>query len=134
MKNVIATEANYVSALEANKIYYPISLASGNTSFEITNDGTAAAPCRLSFSPINDAMSVKITGLTEEEITITNIMRGDNVVIDGINKTVQVNGIDAYSKFDGWEFPRLQPGKNTIAISAADDMSLIELEFQPRYI
>ena len=77
---------------------------------------------------------MEILGLTKEPITMTKIMRGDNVTIDGINKKIQINGLDAYSQFEGWEFPKLQPGENTITMTAADDMALIELEFQPRYI
>ena len=134
MKNVIAQEVEYVSHLVLNKTYYPITLSSESTSFDIKNDGTAAAPCRLSFTPINDVMSLTITGLSDEPITMTNIVRGSYVTIDGINKKIQIDGKDAYSQFNGWEFPRLNTGNNTITITAAKDMSLIELEFQPRYI
>ena len=134
MTNIIAAEANFISPLIVNKTYFPISLSSGQTSFSVTNDGTAAAPCRLSFTPINDVMTMEISGLTKEPIKMTKIMRGDNVTIDGINKKIQINGLDAYSQFEGWEFPKLQPCENTITMTAADDMALIELEFQPRYI
>ena len=134
MKNVIAQEANYTSSFVLNKTYYPLSITSGTTSFSVKNDGTAAAPCRLSFTPINDAMLVTITGLSDEPITVSNVMRGQRVVIDGINKTITINGVEAFQRYGGWEFPKLQPGDNVVNMSAANDMSLIEIEFQPRYI
>lgn len=134
MKNVIAPEVNYVSPLVINKTYYPIEIRSGNTSFTVHNGGTAAAPCRLSFTPINDAISMVISGLSEEDIIMKRIMSGDFVVIDGINKTVTINGNEAFDQFDGWEFPKLQPGDNIVTMTAADEMTIIEIEFQPRYI
>lgn len=134
MKNIIAAEANYTPSLVVNKVYYPISISSEQTSFSIKNRGTAAAPCRLSFTPINDVMSFTVEGLSEEPITMTNILKDSNVVIDGINKQILINGENAFSQFDGWEFPKLQPGNNIVNMTAANQMSLIEIEFQPRYI
>lgn len=134
MKNVIAPEVNYVSPLVINKTYYPIEIKSGHTSFTVHNGGTAAALCRLRFTPINDALTMTITGLSEEDIVMTRIMAGDLVIIDGINKTVSINGTEAFDHFEGWEFPKLQPGDNTITMTAADEMTVIEIEFQPNYI
>ena len=134
MKNVILPEVTGGNAYSSDKIYYPISIASGQTTFKITNDGTAAAPCRITFTPINDAMLITVSGLTQEPISVRNVMRGQKVVVDGIDKTVEINNTEAFSRYDGWEFPKLQPGENTITISNADDMNLIEVEFQPRYI
>jgi len=134
MKNVIAAKVNYTPSLVLNKTYYPITFSSDTTSFTIKNEGTAAAPCRLSFTPINDIMRFTVEGLSEEPIVMTRILRGNIVTIDGINRKIQIDGSDAYSQFDGWEFPKLQPGDNLITMTAANDMSLIEIEFQPRYI
>lgn len=134
MKNVIAARADYTPSLVINKIYKPISLSQSESSFSVVNSGTAAAPCRLSFTPINDVMSMTITGLSEEPIKMVKIQRGENVVIDGINKKIEINGANGFSRYDGWEFPKVQPGENIINMTSANQMSLIELEFQPRYI
>ncbi len=134
MKNIIANRAEYKSPLQTNHIYYPITVIPGENTFTILNDGTAAAPCRLSFIPINDIVSCRITGLSEEELIINNIRTGSKVVLDGINKTITINELEAFSQFDGWEFPKLQPGENKVFITNADSMTLIECEFQPRYI
>ena len=134
MKDIILPEVTGGTAFSSDKTFYPISIASGQATFLIKNEGTAATPCRITFVPMNDAMLTEITGLTESPIKISNVMRGQRVSIDGINKTVEVNGTNAFSRYDGWEFPKLQPGDNTVRITNADDMNLIEVEFQPRYI
>lgn len=134
MKNVIAAEVNYTSPLKINQDYYPIEIKPGQTSFSIVNSGTAAAPCRLSFTPVNDVMLMTIEGLSEEPIKISRIYAGSMVVLNGINKTFTIDGVEDFDRFDGWEFPKLKPGLNTITMTAANDMTIIEIEFQPRYI
>lgn len=134
MKNVIAPRVNYTSPLKINKTYYPISINSETSSFTIVNDGTAAAPCRLSFIPRNDLMSMTITGLSEEDIKLSKIYAGSQVILDGINKNFTIDGIESFQYFDGWEFPKLQPGENFITMTNAEAMTEIDIEFQPRYI
>lgn len=134
MKNVIATKVQYTSPLKINKTYYPIELRAGSPTFVVFNKGTAAAPCRLSFSPYNDIMSLTITGLSTDEIKLSKIYSGSKVVLDGINNTFTIDGNDAIQYFDGWEFPRVEPGENIITITNADTMIEIEIEFQPRYL
>ena len=46
---------------------------------------------------------------------------------------ITINGVDAYDKYNGWEFPKIKPGKNEIKITNASAM-LINIEYQPRYI
>jgi len=50
-----------------NKTYLPIVFSSDN-SFSIINNGTAAAPCRLTVIPQNDVMLMTIIGLSDEPI------------------------------------------------------------------
>lgn len=134
MKNVIAPEVQYTSPIKINRTYYPIEIKSGSTSFTIVNGGTAAAPCRLSFTPQNDVLSMTIEGLSNEPIKLTRIYAGSKVILDGIDKTYTVDGVESLQYFEGWEFPKVQPGKNVISITSADQMSIVEIEFQPRYI
>lgn len=134
MKNIIANQVDYVPRHVTSHTYYPIIITPGENNFTVLNDGTAAAPCRLSLTTINDIMELTVTGLSEEPLKINNIMAGSLVIFDGINKQVTVNGLDALDRFNGWEFPKLQPGANEITITAASEMTLIEIEFQPRFI
>ena len=47
-----------------DKTYFPIAF-DNNGDFVITNNGTAAAPCRLTVVPQDDIMRLEITGLSD---------------------------------------------------------------------
>lgn len=113
--------------------YLPIVLDSTGTSFTIVNNGTAAAPCRVTLSPRTNLASIQITGVTDEPVELKNIQSGQIIELDGIHREILIDGELAYDKYNGWEFPRLQPGKNVIKITSADVMG-ISIEYQPRYI
>lgn len=115
-----------------SKTYFPI-VFSSDDSFSIVNNGTAAAPCRLTVIPQNDVMLMTITGLSDEPIKMNQVKSKQILVIDGINRTVTLDGKQAFDKYDAWEFPRLMPGTNTISITNSKT-SDINVEYQPRYI
>ena len=134
MKQIIAEKVPAgTSLLSSEKTYIPITVSPDNSSFTIHNNGTAAAPCAVTVIPDNDIMRLEITGLTEEPVIVSALKRGDTLLIDGVRKCVTINGVDAYDKYDGWEFPKIKPGKNQIKITNASAM-LINIEYQPRYI
>lgn len=133
MAEIIATPVNTTGMnLNDESNYFPIVIGSDG-SFEIVNSGTAAAACRITIVPRFDIMQLEIEGLTQEKITMTKIMSGQLLIIDGINRTVTLDGKNAFENYDAWELPRLQPGVNTIKITSADTMAL-SIEYQPRYI
>lgn len=133
MAEIIATPATNVGTnINDESNYFPIVIGSDG-SFTITNSGTAAAACRITIVPKFDIMQLEIEGLTQEKITMTKIMGGQLLIIDGINRTVTLDGENAFENYDAWELPRLQPGVNTIKITNADTMAL-SIEYQPRYI
>lgn len=134
MKQIIAERVPAgTSLLTAEKTYIPIIVSPDNSSFTIQNHGTAAAPCAVTIIPDNDIMRLEIAGLTEEPVIINSLMRGDTLIIDGVNRTITINGLESYDKYNGWEFPKLKSGRNDIKITNASAM-LINIEYQPRYI
>jgi phage-related protein len=58
-----------------------------------------------------------ITGLSEEPIKMNRVQRGDVLIIDGIDNVITIDGNDAFSQYDAWEFPKLYPGTNNIRIT-----------------
>ncbi len=133
MAEIIATPANNAGInINDESNYFPIVVGSDG-SFTITNSGTAAAACRITIVPRNDIMLLVIEGLSQEKITMTRIQSGQLLIIDGINRTVTLDGENAFENYDGWELPRLQPGINTVKITNADTMAL-SIEYQPRYL
>lgn len=119
--------------MEDNKKYLPIIINSDGSSFSVTNNGTAAAPCRVTIIPKNDLMLLTIEGLSEEPITMEKIQKNQILIIDGIDRAVTIDGENAFENYNAWELPKLQPGVNNIKISNADLMT-ISIEYQARYI
>lgn len=134
MAEIIATPADVNAEFNINEenTYFPIVVESDG-SFTITNSGTAAAACRISIVPRNDIMRLEIEGLSQDKIVMTRIRSGQLLIIDGIDRVVTLDGVNAFEDYDGWELPRLQPGVNHIKITNADTMAL-SIEYQPRYI
>jgi phage-related protein len=96
--------------------YYPIDFNAEGDSFVITNNGTAPAPCVITFIPKVDFYVLTIEGLSDEPITMSGIKAKDIVVIDAETRSVTVNDLDAFDKYNAWEFPKLKPGANTVTI------------------
>jgi phage-related protein len=55
------------------------------------------------------------------------------LIIDGENRSITVDGADAFINYDAWEFPRLQPGINQITIENGIQAS-IAIEYSACYI
>lgn len=113
--------------------YYPIEFDSTGRSFNVYNSGTAPAPCVVTFIPKFDFLKLEIQGLTEEPIIFTGLKTNEVLVIDGEEKTVTVDGINAFDRYNAWEFPKLQPGMNQIIIENGVSAS-ISVEYNARYI
>jgi phage-related protein len=101
--------------------------------FQVVNNGTAAAPCRVTIIPKSDIMLLSIEGLSDEKIEVHKVQKGQVLILDGIDRKITLDAIDAFDIYDGWEFPKLRPGTNTIKITNASLMTL-SIEYQPRYI
>lgn len=113
--------------------YYPIEFDDTGSVFTITNSGTAPSPCVITVIPKVDFLKLVIEGLTQEPITYTGLKTNQVLVIDGENRTITVNGEDAFINYDGWEFPKVQPGKNQVIINQGTQAS-ISIEYSANYI
>ena len=98
-------------------VYYPVVFNNDGESFSIVNNGTAASPCRITIVPQNDIMLLQITGLSTEPIKVNRVQRGNILIIDGIDRTVTIDGDTAFDQYDAWEFPKLSTGTNEIRIT-----------------
>ena len=112
--------------------YFPITI-NNESSFSITNTGTAPTPCKLTIIPKIDILTLTITGLSAEPIVLRNIYYNSVVIIDGETGLFTINDVANYNNYDAWEFPKLQPGINNITITNASQCE-ISIEFEPRYI
>lgn len=93
-------------------------------------EGTAKSPAIVTIIPDIALVSFTVTGITDEAITIKDIARNANVVIDGQNCTITENGQNILYKTDLWEFPRLIPGKNIITL---DNSCSVKIDYRAFY-
>ena len=114
-----------------NENYYPITF--DGDSFVINNNGTAPAPCKITIIPQIDFVVLTIEGVSEKPIKVSHIKVNDTVIIDGENRIITINDAPAFNNFDGWEFPKLQPGENRITIPNGAHIQ-ISIEFNARYL
>lgn len=105
----------------------------------LTNIGTQIAPCVVNIVPTTSLTELVVSGLARnpidgigEEITLYAPRDGETIVIDGENKTVKVNGSNAFSEVELWEFPTLEPGANSVTLSSA--YCNMTVTYRPRYI
>ena len=65
------------------------------------------------------------------DIDFSGLTIGDIITIDGINKRLLVDGVDAATKFVWIDFPSLVPGTNTFTSSG---VSGVTVQFYPTYM
>lgn len=93
----------------------------------ITCRSTVKSPCIIRISPKNGAVEhVSIASITVKNIT-------SEVVIDGIKKTVVMDGSNKFVDTDLVEFPTLQPGGNTITVSDPTAVD-VTVQYYPVYV
>ena len=111
--------------------YYPITF--DGDSFIVINNGTAPAPCKITVIPQVDFVVFTIEGVSKKPISISHLHTNDVLVIDGEDRIVTINDEPAFGQYDGWEFPKLYPGENTIKIVNGAHIQL-SIEFNARYL
>lgn len=107
--------------------------AGAATTFSITNPGTAQTPCIIEITPTQAISSLTLEGFTDKPITIKNIVSGQKVVIDGEKNSILMNNQNGFKNFDGWSFPSLLPGANSLKVSSALGYSMA-IKYKARYI
>lgn len=112
--------------------YYPIEFNELGE-FTIINSGTAPSPCIITIIPRVNLTSITITGLSKEPIVVNQINQDQTLVINGEDRTVTLDQNDYFEGYDGWEFPKVQPGVNEVTISNGQLLSAA-VEYSTRYI
>lgn len=97
----------------------------------INVSGNLDTPAIVEITPSINLIDIVITGLGES-FTIKNLTAGQKVIISGEDGTVFQGGVNKFTDWDGWEFPKLSPGSNTITFSRSN--CDITIKYNPRYI
>jgi hypothetical protein len=113
------------------KLGKPVNESFTGTKYTTTIKGTAETPAVLSLTSDIALGSLTVEGLTEDIITISNVGRNTNILIDGESCVITENGEDIFDKVDLWSFPRASPGDITIKLGSTCSA---KLSYYPRYI
>lgn len=93
--------------------------------------GNTNTPAIVEITPGINMIDITITGFGDT-FKISNLTANQKVIVDGEAGLVTMNGANKYGDFDGWEFPELIPGSNTITVSNAN--CTIDIKYKPRWI
>ncbi len=88
------------------------------------NSGTFTCASTVPFTDcIITATATAVLG-SIGDIDFSSVTVGDVLKIDGINKRLLVNDVDAATNFDWIDFPVLVPGNNTVSTSGVSGLSI----------
>lgn len=94
--------------------------------------GTQITPAIVEITPTTALADITIEGLADDPIVIKNLTANKTVILDGELQKVTVDGVNKYGDTDMWDFPRLNPGTNTIIVNKNN--CDIKIKYKPRYI
>lgn len=94
--------------------------------------GSRKTPCTIHVKAKKELVNYSITG-DFGTITIESLETGHEIVINGENGTVTVNGENAFSKIDLWKFPELIPGENKITITD-ETAAEVSITYKPMWL
>lgn len=89
------------------------------------------APIVTITTPV-DTISITLTGLGADPITIRSLKANMPVTLNGEDYTVLQNNINKFNEVDLLNFPVLKPGSNTITVDSAN--CAITIKYKPRYV
>ncbi|UZW13190.1 phage tail family protein [Clostridium pasteurianum] len=98
----------------------------------INVSGNLPTPAVITVTVPIDTISITLTGLGEDTITIKNLKANVPVIINGEDNTVFQSGANKFGDTDMWEFPSLKTGSNSIGLSTAN--CVVEIKYKPRWI
>lgn len=91
---------------------------------------TADTPVKIIINPTSNINELEIKGFGED-ITIKNLVKDYEVIIDGELGLVTEEGQNKWNDYDSWGFPKLSPGENEISINPDIEITAI---YSPRWL
>lgn len=97
----------------------------------INVNGNSKTPAIIEITPSSNLIDIVVTG-AGDTFTMKNLTAGQKVIINGEDGTVLQSGVNKFTDFDGWEFPKLTPGSCTLTFSQVN--CDINIKYKPRWI
>lgn len=102
------------------------------TSKTINVSGNTETPAIVEITPSIGLIDLILTGVSDDPITIKNLVADKKIIIDGESCKVTVDGINKFQDTEMWGFPKLLPGSRTITVDK--DSVDITIKYKPRFI
>lgn len=93
-------------------------------------NSTADTPVKLLIIPDTNISELEIKGFGED-ITLSNLVAGYEVIIDGEKGLVTEEGQNKFKDYQSWGFPKLVPGENKITINPNINITAV---YSPRWL
>lgn len=127
LDNKYTQKVNYKLIILEKKLPEIVKTMEG-TSITFNVDGNCEVPAVVEITPTLAIATLKITGLSDNTITVNNLVANKTVIFkDGI---VTVDGANKFNDCDLWEFPRVKPGNNTVTIDKTT--ANVVVKYNPR--
>lgn len=97
----------------------------------ITAAGNLDANIQISVTSRINLVDCVISGVSDDPIKIKNLKANTPVIINGNDGLITEGGKNKFLDVELWEFPRLKPGRNTVA--ANKENITIEIKYKPRW-
>jgi len=94
--------------------------------------GTRDAPCIIEVKALAALSNFTISGIGDDDIIIESLAIGKSIIINGMTGTATIDGANAFSKLNMWEFPCLRVGETDISLSSA--LATVIVRYNPMLI
>ena len=103
----------------------------GTTSGTVIRTGSRKTPATIEIYAKKQISNFVICGFAED-IKIATLEAGKTLVINGTDGTATINGINAFSAVDLWEFPVLECEKTVLTFSGTD--AIVKVKYAPMWL
>lgn len=128
LDNKYTQKLNYKVIILEKKLLEVVKTMEG-TSITFNNEGNCEVPATVEIRPTLAIATLKITGLSDDTITVNNLVANKTVIFE--DGKVTVDGANKFNDCDLWEFPRIKPGSNTVTIDKTT--ANVVIKYNPRF-
>lgn len=137
------TDGNYTKTLKLEKKILELSfdgyffdeeketIFDAKTSGRLYAEGSRKTPCIIEVTAKSSLAGYVVT-VNGDTYTVETLAAGKTIIIDGIEGKVTLDGENAFSVVDMWQFPRLQTGENALTFST--NKAKVKIRYVPMWI
>lgn len=101
------------------------------TSGKLYAEGSRKTPCVIEITAKSSLAGYALT-INGDAYKVETLAAGKTVIIDGVTGKVTLDGENAFSIVDMWQFPRLRTGENTLTFST--NKAKVKIRYVPMWL